>query len=219
MRYWVLAFAAACLLAPMNKADAATAEISLVQSSLSAGEVEFNVEITFTGDTPTDTLDNLQLSVIGSDPALTAGGADFSRFEFNPTFPGWVSLLPFDVLNNGIGLFGAFDPILGPFIEPSPLPQVAGVLRVDLSGIPEGTIVNVAITGDDPFLGGTDVSGTVNGVPVFSFTDPPNDLIVAQANGLNVTVPAGAAVPEPSSLLLASFAAGIVGFRRRRRAV
>src|SRR3954453_2502730 len=70
-------------LAGPSTARAAMASFDLGAPTVTATSASFEVSLTFTGD-PTDTINAIQLSVLGSSDELTAAGTDFSRFAFAP---------------------------------------------------------------------------------------------------------------------------------------
>lgn len=171
------------------------------------------IEATFSG-APADTLEALQLSLIGSDPALTAGGTDFSRFAFaidGTTLVNW-SASPPDIGTSGFTLLAPNDPINGPFLSPSAAPYNIGLLTVDLAGLVPGSTPIVTLAGNDPLFP-TEGAGTVGG----SFGPIPTTF--GQPGGLALLVPA-TAVPEPGALALAglgAFLATVVAAHRRRQ--
>ena len=78
--------------------------------------------------------------MVGSDPALTAGGTDYSRFHLQlntAAVPGWSELAPINP-TSGFDLNAPDDPVNGPFIGPtSGIPF--GTLTINLSGIAPDT--------------------------------------------------------------------------------
>ena len=74
--------------------------------------------------------------MVGSDPALTAGGTDYSRFHLQlntAAVPGWSEPAPINP-TSGFDLNAPDDPVNGPFIGPtSGFPF--GTLTINLSGI------------------------------------------------------------------------------------
>src|SRR5262245_39445087 len=113
--------------------------VALGTPTVTATSARFPVLITFPGSAGDD-IEAIQLSVLGSSPLLTAGGTNFSRFDFTPspaTLPGWTALLPLSA--SGVGLFAPLDPLAGPFLLPNLGAQTVGTLAVTLAGIPGGT--------------------------------------------------------------------------------
>ena len=137
--------------------------------------------------------------MVGSDPALTAGGTDYSRFHLQlntAAVPGWSKLAPIN-LTSGFDLNAPDDPVNGPFIGPtSGIPF--GTLTINLSGIAPDTAVFATPAGGTPGVDATDVSGVVGGNAVDSFA----------LAGLLTVVPDRVefrtlAIPEPPSVTLA----------------
>jgi hypothetical protein len=215
---------AACLcvgLCASRAGAVATATFDLQQTSLTPAEAQYNVFVTFVGDTPMDTIEGLQLSVHGSDVgAGTLGtGDNFSRFGFATSVAGWQQFIPLST--TGTGLFGPTDPIAGPFVDATGVPQSLGTLSVDLTGIPAGTSILLSIANDDAMdLHETDVFGTVDGQFVTSFrADANGEVLFTQPEGVQFDVPEGdgTIIPEPvSALWLPAIALVAMRVRRRR---
>jgi len=122
----------------------------------------------------------------------------FSRFSFlldAATLPGWVELDPLS--SDGVDLFAPFDPPSGPPFAVLGTAERIGTLLVDLSGLPGDTDVFVTLA-DGPIGFQTDVSGTVNSVPIFSFRDSPDDDVQFDPSSATFSTLA-ATVPEPGS--------------------
>jgi hypothetical protein len=170
----------------------------------------FDVDLTFDGSAG-DQIQAVQISVLGSDPALTANGADFSRFSFaldTSTLPGWKELVPVGVL--GVGLEGPSDPVSGPFLGPSATPYHIGTLTIDLTGLPTSKALFATLAGGPPGLN-TDVGGLVGGTFVPSFS-AAGMVDFAQPNGV-----AFSTVPEPGSVTLFALGALALFLRRQGR--
>lgn len=186
----------------------ASVVFSLGAPTVTPFEATFAVELTFTGD-PGDQIEAIQLGVLDSDPLLTAGGTDFSRFSIDldtATLPGWLELAPINLA--GVGLYAPDDPGPGPFLSPSATPYAIGTLRVDLTGLSAGTDLFVTLAADAP-LPATDVGGLVGGSFVPSFA--ADGLIeFAEPNGVPFT-----AVPEPASLMLSGLGGMMLASRMR----
>lgn len=182
------------LTAPLN---AAIATFGLTVDSVSGVEAAIGVSLTLTGNAG-DNIDGIQLSVIGSDALLTDSDTDFSRFSFlldSATLPGWVELDPLS--SDGVGLFAPLDPLTDPPFAVLGTAERIGTLLVDLSGLPGDTDVFVTLAGG-PTGFQTDVSGTVNSAPVFSFRDSPDDDVQFAPSPATFSTLA-ATVPEPGS--------------------
>src|SRR5262249_25117514 len=71
----------------------AVATFWLGTPTVTASEVDIPVSLLFSSGNAADTIEAIQLSVIGSDPLLTASDTDFSRFTFDvntTTLSGWL---------------------------------------------------------------------------------------------------------------------------------
>ncbi len=195
-RVVALAVTALAGLTACGTTPAASVTITLENPAVSASSAVFNVDLSFQGN-PSDLLNAVVLSVVGSDPALTAGGTDYSRFGFQlntAAVPGWSELAP--ISPSGFDLNAPDDPTKGPFIGPTS-GLLFGTLTVDLTGIAPGTSLFATLAGG-PVGFETDVAGVVGGTAIDSFA----------AAGLLTVTPARvefqvAAVPEPRSLVLA----------------
>jgi hypothetical protein len=180
-------------------------EFDLSAPIVTANTAQFEVRLHFAGDLG-DQIEAYQLSVIGSDPQLTVGDTDFTRFSYTPV----NSPAPLDVwTSSGTISFGTelgfpIDLFAGPFITPSATPLVLGILSVNLTGI-AGSSLNVTLAGGPPGFE-TDVGGTFAGNPVFSVVgaaDPDLPLTYSDPSGVSfatLSVPTGQ-VPEPTSLM------------------
>jgi hypothetical protein len=191
--------------APRESAAGVMASFDLSLRGVTPSSATFGVAMTFSG-APGDAVEAIQLSVLGSDPLLTAGGTDFSRFSFalnTPSLPGWQELVPVGLA--GVGLYGPADPVAGPFLAPGSTPYDLGTLSADLSGFAAGQSLLLSLAGGPPGLG-TDAGGMVSGVPVDSF-DLMGMVSFGQPGGVTFTTPGLTAVPEPGSLVL--FALGL----------
>jgi len=193
--------------------------IDLGTPSVSATSASFDVSITFPGGAG-DQIEAFQVSVLGSDPLLTGGGTDFTRFVFTPdpvTLPSWFELAP--VSASGVGLFIPSDPT-GPFLLPSPLPQHVGILTVDLIGIAAGADLMVTLAGG-PSGQDTDLGGVVGGSFIPSFAgDITNSVVLAftDPDGVVFKGPGTQVIPEPGTLC--SFAACLLApmlYRKERK--
>lgn len=194
---------AAC---PPSRADVV---ISLGGPVVSGTTASLGVYFEFAGS-PGDAIEAFQLSLLGSDLLLTAGGTDFSRFSFAPNaalFADW-SASPGSIGAAGFSLFAPNDLIAGPFLAPSAAPYLIGTLTVDLSGLAAG-LVTVTLAGNDPTFP-TEALGQAGG----SFG--PVAATFAQPDGVEIPI-AAATVPEPSAWALAAAGvASLLGYRRWR---
>lgn len=180
----------------------------------------FGVSVSFQGDPAADYIDVLQIGVTGSDPALTAGDTDYSRFSFSlgpATPPSWALLQD---LSGGFGValtadLGGVDGLAPPLTG-----FLIGTISVDLTGLADGTY-SVSLTGG-PLGLNTDAGGVIDGVPVASFTEastggvpisllasssglapPLVSVVFGQPDGLSFKVASGSlAVPEPGGMTL-----------------
>jgi hypothetical protein len=189
----------------------AIATFALGTPTVTPAQATFDVELAFEGD-PGDTIEAIQLGVLDSDPLLTAGGTDFSRFAFTldtATLPDWIELAPIGLA--GVGLYAPIDPVSGPFLSPSASPYALGTLTIDLTGLSAGSEVFVTLAGGSPGLG-TDVGGTVGGelVPSFAADGQLGQLAFTEPNGVSFTI-----IPEPGSLVLLGL--GLLGLAGRAR--
>jgi hypothetical protein len=173
---------------------------SLGTPTVTANSAVFAVTLSF-GGSPSDDLDGVQLSVVGSDPALTKSGTDYSRFSFQlntANVPGWSEQAPIGG-STGFDLILPTDPINGPFISPV-TNLLFGTLTIDLTGIAPGSSLFATLAGGSRGVDSTDASGTINGTEIVS---------LASAGLLSSTPPQvvfqtpGTVVPEPASLALA----------------
>src|SRR5271165_895992 len=92
----VLVVTALTGLAAGRATPAESVTISMENPTVTATTAVFKVDLAFQGGSA-DLLNAIQLSVVGSDPTLTKGGTDYSRFSFqlNTTaVPGWSELAP-----------------------------------------------------------------------------------------------------------------------------
>ena len=113
-----------------------------------------DVSYTFDGLTG-DTIEGIQISFVGSDPVLTAGGTDFSRFTFtldgsNPTLGAWTGG-PIDDAT-GAALYVPADAVAGPCLTQTATPvgvafddaAVADLFdRLADAGVPPGRFARV----------------------------------------------------------------------------
>lgn len=200
-----LALLAACL--GHSHASAASLVFGLELASTTATEAVFDVRVTFAGS-PADSVEAIQLSVVGGDPDLTDSDTDYSRFSFDSALQGWSST-PLDP-SSGLALLFPDDPISGPFLSPSAIPYLLGFLTVDLASLPIGNYRVTLAGGSSPF--NTDALGMADGLPV----------LFGEEGLVTFSEPSGvsfATVPEPSSFLLlapAIVAIGLVVQARRR---
>jgi hypothetical protein len=191
-----LAVTALAGLAADRTAPAASVTITLENPTVTTSTAVFNVDLSFQGN-PGDLLNTVQLSVVGSDPALTAGGTDYSRFRFQlntAAVPGWSELAPINP-TTGFDLNAPNDPVNGPFIGPTS-GLLFGTLTVNLAGIALGTSLFATLAGGTLGVDATDVAGVVGGTTTDSFA----------AAGLLTVTPGRvefSTVPEPRSLAMA----------------
>jgi hypothetical protein len=185
---------------------AGTATFSLGTPVVTAGEADIGISLLFSGN-PGDTIEAIQLSVLGSDPLLTANGTDFSRFAFDlnaTTLPGWLANPTIDAV--GLAFLFPSDPISGPFLSPSATPYDLGTLKLNLDGLPTGQTLFVTIE-DGPAGSQTDAGGTVNGNFIPSFRDgAPDASVQFDVGSARFTT---SAVPGPLSLL--TLGQGVLG--------
>jgi hypothetical protein len=128
-------------------ADAAVITFDLDLVSVTSTAADIDVFVTFASDYD-DTLQAFQLSVWGSDPKLTLGGTDFSRFAFtvdSDTLSHWLVFVSFKDAFFGAIMVAPDDPLTGPFITPSDDKLRLGTLNVDLSNIAPGTELYVSL--------------------------------------------------------------------------
>lgn len=195
---------------------AASVTINLENPAVTASTAVFNVDLSFQGN-PGDILNTVQLSVVGSDSALTAGGTNYSRFSFqlnSAAVPGWSELAPINPAT-GFDLNGPNEPVNGPFIG-STSGLLFGTLTINLVGIAPDTSLFATLARGTVGLDSTDLGGVVSGTAIDSF---------AQAGLLNVTpdrvgFQTASTIPEPSSLVMAGTAmflgVVLVAWRRAR---
>lgn len=202
-------------------------EFDLAVNSVTSSQASLDVSLQFTGD-PGDQIEGYQLSVIGSDPLLTNGGTDFSRFGFVPN----TSVAPLSswlgsgtLATSGLELGFPLDPLFGPFLLPSSSPLTLGTILVDLTGLAVNAPLHVSLNAGIPGLD-TDVFGTFGGTFVPSLAAEGNpDLVLAFADpsGVQFTTPTvnGGVVPEPGSLVIWCLAGMVLvgNLWRRRRSV
>lgn len=207
-RLFILIFA--CLLGiASGQQSRGDVVIALGPPVVAGTTASLDVFFQFTGD-PGDTIDAFQLSVIGSDAALTSGGANFGRFSFaaNPALFGAWSGSPSSIGDFGFSLFTPNDLIGGPFLLPAVDPYRIGTLNVNLAGL-VAEFVTVTLAGNDPLFP-TWVGGNIGGVPA----EIPIDF--AQPGGVAIPI-AAAAVPEGGTFALAAVGMALLaGYRQRR---
>ena len=212
-----------CCVGLLSAPAAATTTAALTMDTpvVTSGQASIAVRLDFAGD-PGDTIDNIGLSVIGSSPALSAGG--FARFIFdmgpNLVTRNWSELDPVaDGLFPGIGLYLADTDPLNPTspLTPSATPYALGTLRVDLSGLPGGQSYTVTLNGA-VFPDNTDVGGFVGGVAVSYASE--GLLFFGNPDGVEFqTLGSQGPIPEPITASTVFLAMGAVwGYLRRRRA-
>jgi hypothetical protein len=203
-------------------------DIDLSGATVTAAQADFQVSLLFAG-APTDQIEAYQLSIFGSDPLLTAGDTDFSRFSYTPAnsptpLDTWTSAGTISIAGTDLGF--PINPA-GPFITPPVTPIVLGVLSVDLSGLAPGTALRVTLAGGLPGLA-TDVGGTFGGTfapSLAAAADPNLQLTFSDPSGVSFAVAGSTSdvIPEPASLMtwtaLVVLAGGFLGWRRSRRAV
>ncbi len=193
----------------------AIATFGLDVESVTASDALLNVFLTLTGNLG-DSIDVVQLSVVGSDPLLTAGGTDFSRFSFllnSTTLPSWRE--EDSLADDGLGLFSAdFFGDYRPFSILDTREQI-GQLRIDLAGLPGNTPLGVTLAEGAPRLQ-TDVAGIVGGGVVLSFLNSRTDDVAFNPPSASLT--RVNTVPEPGNLTV--WASGLLTawlIRRRKR--
>lgn len=215
--YVYLLSAFACL--SVGTANADTVSFGLKNPTVAGDTATFDVTLDFSGG-QFDTVEAFQIGVTGSDPLLTGSGLDFSRFGFqlnSATLPSWIDLSPDLLPLTGLGAYGAFDPINGPFIEGPQSDLSIGTLTVDLTGLAGGTDLVVNLAGGLPGFE-TDAGGTIETAFLPSFAiEASTSVGFDEPNGVTITTES-AAVPEPTSLVLWSGLGmmGLIAARRRR---
>ncbi|MFO0954534.1 MAG: PEP-CTERM sorting domain-containing protein [Isosphaeraceae bacterium] len=193
-------------------ATAAFVTFDLSAPTVTATTATFEVFMAFSGGA-SDRVEAIQLSVLGSSPALTA--SNFSRFSFTPSatgLPGWVELAP--IAGTGFNLLAPLDPVNGPFLAPSATPYDLGTLRVNVAGLAGQSLV-LTLAGGTPGVNGTDAGGVVNGafIPSFATAGQAAQVAFTEPGGVRFSV-----VPEPSgAALLGLGVASLLFFLRRGR--
>ena len=200
----------------VGTATGAIATFDLGAPVVTPQQARIPVSLGFSGD-PSDTIEAIQLSVLGSDSLLTASGTNFSRFSFylnTTTLPNWHELV--SVGSFGVGLYAPQDPISGPFLNPSASPYALGTLTIDLANLPTDRQVLVTLADGPPGLD-TDVGGTVNGalVPSFAASGQVAQVAFTEPSGVSFFT---TSVPEPGSLTLLGLGVlGLVSYACRRQ--
>lgn len=202
-----------CLAAGSVHVNAAsTAVYSLGPGVLSGSVVQFDVGLEFTSDSGEE-LVFFGLDVASSDSVLTAGGTDFSRFDFVPALPLLEDWAVVGALLFGSGQSSVSFHTVAPDLNPlAPGNYSLGVLLLDTTGIGAGTGFSVSLQAFDSVLG-----VELPGDPAsFAFVDPDSD-----PGGRIFTLPApsGGGVPEPDEFLLVvvgfSGLVALLNFKRR----
>jgi hypothetical protein len=167
--------------------------------TVTATSAVFDVTLTFQGSTG-DNIDGVQLSVVGSDPLLTKGGTDYSRFSFQlntANVPGWLELVPISPSGFNLIVPDVSGQPLGPT---GPTGLLFGTLTVDLTGIAPGTSLFATLAGGTPGSDSTFATGTFGGNAVTYLTS--TGLLSITPPQVRFQTP-GQLVPEPASLALA----------------
>jgi len=196
-----VAICVVCQVTPRAEAlTPASATLGLGDPSYVGATALIEVELTFLSDDPLDTVEAIDLAVLGSDPLLTGGGTDFSRFSFaldTVDLVGWMEIDPIGGgAVPGVGLYAPdlLDPGAMP-LPPQPVPYHVGTLSVNLQALPMGLPLVVT-------LASSDVGGMVHDI------DPIDPVSFAREGLLEFAPPNGDSVvvanpiPEPCTLLL-----------------
>lgn len=199
-----------------------TATLDIGPPTVTPSTATFDVFLTMPGTPPGDRIEGIGLSPFDSDPALTAGNTDFSRFSFAVdagTLPTWFEGVP---ISTGLGLYIPADSVLGPFFDAGPQRRI-GQLAVDLAGLAPDTeyTVTLAEVGGPLDMLQTDVFGNAEGNWLASFRANPGDtgeLVFADPTGVTFRTSAFV-IPEPVTMAGAVMGIfGVAGYLRRRKA-
>ena len=214
----VVAMVLAELVAPAQAVSVATFDLQF--DGYSGNKADLSLFLNYTSDNAADTIEAIQLSVLGSSPEIS--DLDYARFSFHANTAalpaGWGVDVPFGLIPGGesLSLLSGVDPIPangGSFL--------LGTLKVDFSGIPAGTLLAVVIAGSS-FPTRISVAGVVNEIgtdPVDFEQFSDDSASVAFLRGrAEFTAAETRAIPEPMTAGMISLSLLGIGLALRRHA-